>query len=40
MKEARTAYSHILPVNLTVVVAEQDLSQREQGMMKDNQSWG
>lgn len=36
MKEARgqTACTHILPVKLPVVVAEQDLSQREQGMMK------
>lgn len=42
MKEARepAAYAHLLPVNLTGVVAEQDLSRREQGVVKDKQSWG
>lgn len=39
LKEGRelTACAHVLPVNLTVLVAEQDLSQ---GMMEDKQSWG
>lgn len=42
MKEARelTACADVLPVNSKVVVDEQDLSQRKQGMMKDKQSWG
>lgn len=32
--------AHLLSVNLTVVVAEQDFSQREKGVMKGKQSWG